>query len=159
MTMKTYALIASLLAISVSPLSAEVIRSVDKDGNVTFSDAPVPGSVESNRVVIDAPPAPTPQEASESERQAQEMIQRANRNQAERDVQADDRGARIKAAQMDLDSATAHLREVQVVRAGDRQSLANGGSRLRPEYLERVQDAEQQVMDAQKKLNEAKLSR
>ena len=157
--MNKYILITSLLAMSVSQVSAEVIRSVDKDGNVTFSDAPVPGSVESSRVVIDTPPAPTPQEVSESERQAQDMIQRANRNQAERDVQTDDRAARIRAAQMDLDSATAHLREVQVVRAEDRQSLANGRSRLRPEYLQRVQDAEQQVMDAQKKLNEAKQSR
>ena len=157
--MNKYILITSLLAMSVSQVSAEVIRSVDKDGNVTFSDAPVPGSVESSRVVFDTPPAPTPQEVSESERQAQDMIQRANRNQAERDVQTDDRAARIRAAQMDLDSATAHLREVQVVRAEDRQSLANGRSRLRPEYLQRVQDAEQQVMDAQRKLNEAKMSR
>ena len=157
--MNKYVFITSLLALYISPVSAEVIRSVDKDGNVTFSDAPVPGSVESNRVVIDTPPAPTPQEVSDSERQAQEMIRRANQNQVERDEQTDDRATRIKAAQMDLDSATAHLREVQVVRAEDRQSLANGRSRLRPEYLQRVQDAEQQVMDAQKKLNEAKLSR
>ncbi len=157
--MNRYVLILSLLGFFASPLYAEVIRSVDKDGNVTFSDAPVPGSVESSPVVINAQPAPTPQEVSESERQAQEMIQRANRDQVGRDVQADDRAARIRAAQLDLDSATAHLREVQVVRAEDRQSLANGGSKLRPEYLERVKNAEQQVMDAQQKLNEAKLAR
>jgi hypothetical protein len=157
--MKSKLIVGAIVAVTCSATNAEVLRSVDKDGNVTFSDAPVPGSVESSRVVIDTPPAPTPQEVSESERQAQEMIQRANQNQVERDVQADDRASRIRAAQLDLDSATAHLREVQVVRAEDRQSLANGRSRLRPEYLQRVQDAEQQVMDAQRKLNEAKLSR
>jgi hypothetical protein len=155
--MNRNSLLTGLLLLSSTAASAEVIRSVDKDGNVTFSDVPVAGSVASERVIVDTP-QPTPQEVSESERQAQEMIERANHSQVERDVQSDDRAARIRAAQLDLDAATAHLREVQVVRAEDRQSLANGRSKLRPEYLERVKNAEQQVMTAQQKLNEAKRS-
>jgi len=156
--MKSRIFLAVLLAASSMPSLSEVIRSVDKDGNVTFSDQSVPGSVEETPVVIDAPP-PSRQEVRESEQQARQMIRQADQVGQEIDSGITDRAANIKAAQMNLDSATAHLREVQVVRAGDRQGLAGGGTRLRPEYLERVQDAEEQVMEAQKKLDAAKRAR
>ncbi|MGB5180526.1 MAG: DUF4124 domain-containing protein [Gammaproteobacteria bacterium] len=156
--MKSRIILSVMLAASSLPSVSEVLRSVDKDGNVTFSDQPVPGSVEETAVVIDAPP-PSRQEVRESEQQAREMIRRADQLGQEIDSGITDRAASIKAAQMNLDSATARLREVQVVRAGDRQALAGGGTRLRPEYLERVQDAEEQVMEAQKKLDAAKRAR
>lgn len=156
--MNSKIILAVILAASSLPCVSEVLRSVDKHGNVTFSDAPVPGSVEVTPVIIDDSP-PSRQEVSESEQEAQEIINKANQIGQETDASSFDRSANIKAAQMDLDSATAHLREVQVVGEGDRQALAGGGSRLRPEYLQRVQDAEQQVMDAQKKLDAAKRAR
>jgi hypothetical protein len=156
--MKSRIIIAAMLAASSVPSIAEVLRSVDKDGNVTFSDQPVPGSVEATTVIIDAPP-PSREEVSESEQEAQEIIRKANQIGQEADSGSFDRAAAIRAAQMDLDSATAHLREAQVVGEGDRQALAGGGSRLTPTYLQRVQDAEQQVMDAQKKLDAAKRAR
>jgi hypothetical protein len=139
---------------------AEITRSVDSQGNVTFSDEPVPGSVESTPVIIDTPPAPSMQEINESEQQAQEMINRANLNQQERDSRSADRNAGIQAAQMNLDAAEAHLEEVKVVRGGiDTQGLAGGGTRLRPEYVQRLQEAEQQVKDAQKQLDATKMAR
>ena len=157
--MKTRLLLTVMLAASSLPCVSEITRSVDKDGNVTFSDQPVAGSVETTPVIIDAPPAPSKQEIYQSEQQAQEMINRANLNQQERDTSNADKSANIQAARMNLDAATAHLREVKVVDWQDRQSLAGGGSKLRPEYLQRVQDAEQQVMDAQKQLDAAKMAR
>jgi len=45
------------------------------------------------------------------------------------------------------------------MRTGDRQALAGVSTRLQRKYLQRVQDAEQQVMDAQKKLDAAKMAR
>ena len=45
-----------LLAAFTLPAAADAIRSVDKDGNVTFSDQPVPDSVEAEKISIDAPP-------------------------------------------------------------------------------------------------------
>ena len=156
--MKSRIILALMLAASSLSSVSEVLRSVDKNGNVTFSDQPVPGSVEATPVVIDAPP-PSRQEVSESEQEAQETIRKANQIGQETEAGSFDRAAAIKAAQMNLDSATAHLREAQVVGEGDRQALAGGGSRLTPAYLQRVQDAEQQVMDAQKKLDAAKRAR
>ena len=156
--MKSRIILAVILATGSLTCLSEVLRSVDKDGNDTFSDQPIPGSVESTTVKIDAPP-PAPQDVRESEQQAREMIRQADVNQQQRDASTTDRAANIQAAQMNLDSANAHLREASVVRAGDRVGLAGGGTRLRPEYLQRVQDAEQQVMEAQKKLDAAKRAR
>jgi hypothetical protein len=156
--MKTRILLAVVLTASSLFCVSEVLRSVDKDGNITFSDQPVAGSVEATPVVIDAPP-PSRQDVNKSEQQAQEMINRANLNQQERDTSNADRSANIQAAQKNLDAANAHLKEVEVVDWQDRQSLAGGGSKLRPEYLQRVKEAEQQVMEAQKQLDAAKMAR
>lgn len=158
--MKTRLLLAVMLATGSLPCMAEITRSVDSQGNVTFSDEPVPGSVESTPVILDTTPAPSMQEINESEQQAQEMINRANLSQQERDSRSADRNAGIQAAQMNLDAAEAHLEEVRVVRGGiDTQGLAGGGTRLRPEYVQRLQEAEQQVTDAQKQLDAAKMAR
>ncbi|MCG6900642.1 MAG: DUF4124 domain-containing protein [Gammaproteobacteria bacterium] len=156
--MKTRIMIALMLAGTTLPGMSEVIRSVDKDGNVTFSDQPVPGSISATPVTIDAY-KPSPREASESEQQAQETIQRADQLQRQVDAKEADKAARINAAQVNLDSATAHLQEVQVVREGDRQALAGGGTKLRPQYLQRVQEAEQQVIKAQEQLDAARMAR
>jgi hypothetical protein len=156
--MKARILIAILLVGHALPGMSEVIRSVDKDGNVTFSDEPVPGSVTATPVTIEAY-KPTPREAAESEQQAQETIQRADQLQRQVDAKEAEKAARIKAAQTSLDTATAHLQEVQVVREGDRQTLAGGGTKLTPQYLQRVQEAEQQVRQAQKQLDAAKMAR
>jgi hypothetical protein len=158
--MKTRLLLAVMLATGSLPCLAEITRSVDSQGHVTFSDEPVPGSVESTPVIIDTAPAPSMQEINASEQQAQEMINRANLNQQERDSRSADRNAGIQAAQMNLDAATTHLEDVKVVRGGiDTQGKAGGGTRLRPEYLQRLQEAEQQVKDAQKQLDAAKMAR
>jgi len=158
--MKTRLLLTVMLAASSLPCVSEITRSVDKDGNITFSDQPIAGSVESTPVIIDAPPAPSKQEIRENEQQAQDMINRANLNQQERDASNADRQTEIQAAQRNLDAAKAHLEEVKVVRGGiDTQGLAGGGTRLRPEYLQRVQEAEQQVTDARKRLDAARMAR
>lgn len=151
-------ILAVLLATTSLPSVSEVYRSVARDGSVTFSDQPVPGSVEESTVVIDTQ-TPTPQEVKASEQQARETIKKADQIGQETESIEAEKAANIKAARMNLESAQAHLREVQVVRASDRQSLAGGGSKLRPEYLQRLQDAEQQVMEAQKKLDAAKRAR
>ena len=72
--MKTRLLLAVMLATGSLPCIAEITRSVDSQGNVTFSDEPVPGSVESTPVILDTTPAPSTQEINKSEQQAQEMI-------------------------------------------------------------------------------------
>ena len=142
------------LVAMVLPAAAEVVRSVDKEGNVTFSDQPVKGSVESSSIKIDAP-APSGKELTESQQEAQDIIQKANQMPSA----SQDREQAVKAAEKNLESAKAELKAAKVVGEGDRKGTAGGSSRLTPAYLERVKDAEETVVKAQKQLDKAKLNR
>ena len=50
-----------------------------------------------------------------------------------------------KAARQEVEGAEKRLEEATQVREGDRIGTAGGGSRLTPEYQERVRDAEVEV--------------
>ena len=77
--MKIRIVLAVMLATSSLPCMSEITRSVDSEGNVTFSDQPVAGSVDATPVIIDTSSAPSKQEITESEQQAQDMINRAKK--------------------------------------------------------------------------------
>lgn len=143
-----------LLVATTLPATAEVVRSVDKDGNVTFSDQPVEGSVESSNIKIDAP-APSGKELTKSQQEAQDVIQKANQIPSA----SQDREQAVTAAEKNLESAKAELEAAKIVGEGDRKGTAGGGSRLTPEYLQRVKDAEEKVTKAQKQLDKAKSGR
>jgi type IV secretory pathway VirB10-like protein len=144
-----YKIISALLLTMLSlHANADAIRSVDKDGNVTFSDAPVPDSVESETISIDAPPPPQ-ERMTESQREAQATINKANRSQQQQDAASQAKEMENTSAQQDLDTARRQLEESKVVGEGDRQGKAGGGTRLTPEYHERVKRAEQAVKDAE----------
>jgi hypothetical protein len=92
---------------------------------------------------------------TESQREAQAVIDKANRLQ-QQEAAADREKAQAGAsARQELERANAELEAAKVVGEGDRQSLAGGGSKLTPEYLNRVQAAEKQVEEAKQKLNQA----
>ena len=126
--------------ILVVMLSAAVLQ-------VSASDAVHPGS--SNA------PAPEAEALTASQREAQAVIDKANRLQ-QQEAAADREKAQAGAsARQELERANAELEAAKVVGEGDRQSLAGGGSKLTPEYLNRVQAAEKQVEEAKQKLNQA----
>ena len=141
-----YKIISVLLltAISQQATADAALRSVDKYGNITFSDERVPGSVESERISIDAA-APSRDSLNESQREAQAIIDKANQidysNQRETQ-QGQSAGQRVE-------SARKQLEESKVVGEGDRIGKAGGGTRLSPEYLERVRKSEQALKDAE----------
>jgi hypothetical protein len=128
--------------------NADTLRSVDKDGNVTFSDKAIPGSVESEKISIDAPPPPQ-ERMTESQREAQAIINKANRIQPTQGATSQTKDMQNTSSSQDLESARKQLEESKVVGEGDRQGKAGGGTRLTPEYHERVKRAEQAVKDAE----------
>ncbi len=139
--------VALLAALSLHA-AAEAVRSVDKDGNITFSDTPVAGSVESEEIRLDAP-SPTQERVNESRREAQATIDRANRSQQQRDAASQPKKIEASSAKLNLENARIKLEKAKIVGAGDRKGRVGGGSRLTPEYLERVERAEQAVRDAE----------
>jgi hypothetical protein len=145
---------ALLLAASSLPATADALRSVDPEGTVTFSDTPIPGNTGATRVPINAP-APSTDGMTDSQREAQEVMDKARQIPPERQQPGQDKAQ----ARKDLDAARSQLEAAKQVREGDRQGTAGGGSRLTPEYTERVEAAEKQVREARGQEPEVERSR
>lgn len=140
--MKHRKLLLMLIATVAFNVAAETAyRSVDEHGNVTFSDTPVSGAAQEEKVKIDAPApsADSQQETLQREAELQKAASQAGASSAA--SQAD----RKKAAQQNVRDAEKHLEEASQVGEGDRKGTAGGGSRLTPEYQERVREAEEEV--------------
>lgn len=146
-------LFALLLAsLSVATAAETVYRSVDAQGNVSFSDAPPPTKAGVEEITIDAPPPP-PDRVRESQREAQAAIDEANRNQKRRDTAQKQQSMELGEAEQALAQARKNLEEAKVVREGDRRGMAGGGTRLTSEYLNRVKAAEKVVQEARNRLD------
>ena len=141
-----YKIISVLLLAAISQqTTADALRSVDRDGNITFSDEAVSGSVESERISIDAA-VPSRDSLNDSQREAQAIIDKANRI----DTGNPPKTQQGQSANQRVESARKQLEASKVVGEGDRQGKAGGGTRLTPEYHERVRKAEQALKEAEK---------
>jgi flagellar motor protein MotB len=140
--MKHQKLLLMVIATAAFQAAAETTyRSVDEQGNVTFSDKPASGAAQEEQVTIDAP-APSAERQQETRQRESELQQAADQAGASgTPSQADQKKAARKAVQ----DAEKDLEEARQVREGDRKGTASGGSRLTPEYLERVREAEAEV--------------
>ena len=145
--MKHQKLLLMVIATAAFQVAAEsAYRSVDEQGNVTFSDTPVSGAAQEEKVMIDAPApsADSQQETLQREAELQKAASQAGSSSTA--SQAD----RKKAASQNAQDAEKRLEDASQVREGDRIGTAGGGSRLTPEYQERVREAEEEVDKARK---------
>lgn len=137
-----------IIAMVAFHVSAETVtRSVDNQGNVTYSDKPVSNTVQEERVSIDAP-APSveaQQEAQQREADLQNAASQAGTSSAS------DNANQKKASRQDAGDAEKHLKDAKQVHEGDRIGTAGGGSRLKPEYHDRVRKAEAEAERAKNK--------
>ena len=151
--MRKQCLMLLALAIMAGTTSAQTVyRSVDKDGNVSFSDAPVPGNTDAEEITIDAPP-PSVDRVRESELDANRAIKQANKEQVRRDAAREERSLELREAEKALNLAEKNLEEAKVVREGDTRGKAGGGTRLTSQYLNRVKAAEKDLAEAQDHMN------
>ena len=143
-----------MIAIAAFQVSAETAyRSVDEQGNVTFSDKkPVSGSTQVEQVSIDAP-VPSAEDQQEAIQREAELKKAASQTGTST---APDKTGQKKAARQAVKSAEKGLIEATQVREGDRIGTAGGGSRLRPEYHERVREAEAELDRAKKEMENTK---
>jgi len=144
-----------LLAIAVVSfqVSAETAyRSVDDQGNVTFSDSPVSGAAQKEKIRIDAP-APSTDRVQETRQRESELQKAASQTGTS---PAPNRAEQRKAAQQNVRDAEKRLEEAKQVREGDRRGTAGGGSRLLPAYHERVRAAEANVEHAREQLQQTR---
>ena len=145
--MKCNSLLAAITVLAVCQASAEnVYRSVDEQGNVTFSDRPVQGAQQQEQIRIQTT-SPTPEQQQQT-RQRETALQKAAEKGA--GSSAAQRASEQKAARQAVEDAEKRLEEAARVREGDRIGTAGGGSRLKPHYHERVRAAEDALEQARK---------
>ena len=155
---------AALLAVACSGALAQAIyKSVDATGRVIYSQEPVAGAVSvekvdvAPKVAVDRPGGGAGQAAAEAkraetQRQSEELRQRQQSRDAQRQKALDE----VTAAERDLASAQKAFETGQEPsELGDRQGI--GGVRSRPtdQYLDRVRRLEAEVEAAKKRLAEA----
>ncbi|MGD2137511.1 MAG: DUF4124 domain-containing protein [Gammaproteobacteria bacterium] len=145
--------ITFFLAVLSTVAAAETVyRSVDAQGNVTFTDSPPAASGRVEEITIDVQ-QPPPDRVRQSQREAQKDINRARRLQKQRDAAEAEHEQEVREAEKALEQARKTLEEAKVVGPGDRRGKADGGTRLTLEYLNRVKAAEKGVEEARKRLN------
>jgi hypothetical protein len=133
--------------------AAEIYKSVDGQGRVTYSTAPPQDAVASESV--DVAPGPSDSEQREAQQRVREMEAAAGRLNADA---ARRQAATVKArqqAQERVGKAEAELQEAMAIKDSDWLPKAGGGRRLNPAYEQRVEEARQRLQSAQKGLSEA----
>ncbi|MEN8177191.1 MAG: DUF4124 domain-containing protein [Pseudomonadota bacterium] len=153
----TESLILLALFLPVSSMGDEVYRTVDESGQVIFSDSP---PANADRVEkIELPPGPSAGSVRATESRNRAIRKRLDKVQGKHSQETHSRNRRIKQAEKALAEAETRLVEAKKLKNEDRQSLAGGKSRIRPEYFERIKKAESEVEMATKKLKKVRRSR
>lgn len=146
--------LALLLAV---PAAAEppIFKSIDAQGNVTYSSTPPSDDVQQVETV-ELPPGPTAEEQAEAQRQARELEAVADEQARAQAARAQGRSNRVQQARAELDEALQALDEVQQRESPtDWQTLASGGRVPSAGYLQRVEDAKERVQQAREALRQA----
>ena len=136
-----------------------VYRSVDAEGNVTFSDTPPAADTarEVQQITLDPGPDQDARNAAHDRMRAFEQAEQARVNRAEEQAAA--RKAAVAEAQQAVIRAKAELEQAKIQGDGDWQWIAGGGRVLSAAYFERVAAAEARVEAAEKDLAAARSGR
>lgn len=149
---------AALVCLSQASSAETIYRSIDANGNVTYSSSPPPGSSAERIEQVPIAPGPSPAQQRNAEQRALE-IEREARSQAAPAPQAREPAAAVAEAEQNLARARASLEQAKVKRDDDWQWLASGGRVLSERYFNRVSAAEAEVQAAEDALRQARRGR
>ena len=142
-----------LLGTSDVALAYNIYKSVDAQGNVTYSSSPPADANMVERVKI--APAPS-QESIETAKERERQIAAAGDEMSqERQTQKEAQAQGVDATRREVNTAQAALADAKEMRDSDWQGTIQGHRHLKPEYFERVQAAESRLEEAQKAYKEA----
>jgi hypothetical protein len=147
-----------LLLLPVSLSADTLYRSVDPEGRVIYSDTPQSDSAETQRIKVESKPSAAAQQ--QAQQRESEIRRAADKAVAQREYKRKQRARVVEQAKQQLQQAEQHLEQAKVLKDEDRQSFGGGaGRRIRPEYFERIKQAETEVEAARKRLQDARFGR
>ncbi|MCU7905832.1 MAG: DUF4124 domain-containing protein [Candidatus Thiodiazotropha sp. (ex Epidulcina cf. delphinae)] len=146
------ALLAVLAVLPLLVQAGEVYRSVDAEGNVTYTDKP--SSDDSAAERIELPPGPSRESIRDSVERNSAIRKAMEEAREKRLEQQASREERMAKARKEWDEAKDKLKQTKEIGEDDRQTFVGGKSRIKPEYFERVQEAEAALEAARKQFKE-----
>ncbi|MES9992542.1 MAG: DUF4124 domain-containing protein [Candidatus Thiodiazotropha sp.] len=152
MDIRRIMLAAWLLALPSLLQAGDVYRTVDADGNVTYTDAPPATDASAEKIEIQ--PGPSAASRLDTERRNAAIRRAVEEAQAKRLEKEASREEQLSKARKALDKAQENLEQSKEIGDDDRQYLSGGRSRIRPQYFERIKEAEDEVEAARKKYKE-----
>ncbi len=130
--------------------ASQVYKSVDAEGNVSYSSTPPADAVNSETIAIQPPPeSGTRNEAMLRENQ---LEQTSKRLQNDLRSSSDKRDSRLRDTQRAVTKAQNDLEKAQEITNDDWQGLAQGGRHLKESYYARITNAENRLEQAKKDL-------
>ncbi|MCU7811134.1 MAG: DUF4124 domain-containing protein [Candidatus Thiodiazotropha sp. (ex Notomyrtea botanica)] len=150
----TALIIAGISFLSIPVAVAEIYRSLDAEGNVTYTDVPPEGEQAAEKVTL--PPEPSPEAIRETELRNMEIRRAADGASRKRLEEKRKQSAKVEQARKMLAEAEEKLAETKVIRDEDRQNMAGGKRRVHPDYFARVNAAKLEVDKARKALRKAR---
>ncbi|MDX1433551.1 MAG: DUF4124 domain-containing protein [Gammaproteobacteria bacterium] len=126
----------ALLCASHQASAYGIYKSVDAEGNVTYSSSPQPSGGRVERVHL--PPAPSQASVDEALAREQQIEAAGNAIAAERQARAREQAEGVEAARREVNSAQVALNDAKQIRDGDWQGTVQGKRHLKQEYFERV---------------------
>ncbi|MBW9257317.1 MAG: DUF4124 domain-containing protein [Candidatus Thiodiazotropha sp. (ex. Lucinisca nassula)] len=149
MVKKLYPLVTVVLLLPLT-LTAEVYRTVDEDGNVTYTDTPPADPQNVERVEIQ--PGPSEESISDTMERNRAIRKAMEEVQEKRLEKSTARKDRVSKAEQEVEEAEKQLSAMEELGDDDRQQLQGGKSYIRPEYFERVKKAQRELDEAKKRL-------
>jgi TolA-binding protein len=138
----------TLLA-ACTAMAQTVYKSVDAQGRVTYSSSPPPAAADEMVEKVRIAPGPTEQQQQEAARRVEKLEEATRSAEQQRQEQTARRTQARSEAQRELRKAQIALEEARIKGDGDWQTLATGGRVLKQSYLDRVDNAERRVRQAQ----------
>ena len=149
--MKNLPVWSGILLLGLTPLAGaeSVYRSVGADGQVIFSDAPPSDAKSSETVNLLAPVSEERRKEAEARQQKLiDLVSEEKEEQAEEETAVEDKLGEAKQA---VDDARKWVDQAKVIRPDDWWN-GIGSGQLKPEYQQRVRQAEQELKAAERNL-------
>lgn len=144
LVIRRFAALLVLLGASEAGLAYNIYKSVDAQGNVTYSSRPLADASAVERVNL--PPAPSEESVASAVQREKEIAAAGDEISKER--QSLDKG--VNAARREVNQAQAALADAKVMQDNDWQGTIQGKRHLKPEYFQRVAAAEARLEASEK---------
>jgi hypothetical protein len=133
-----------------------VYKSVDAEGNVTYSSTPAPEAVDIE--AVDVPEGPSDAERQEAMAREQALQKKAESLKQDLQGSQEQKSEKVDEAEERLAAAKERLEQARVKEESDWQTIAGEGAGrfLKESYFERVRKAEEDVRQAERDLAKAR---